>query len=227
MSRLRLAALVLASLAPSVLAVGQYLEKGQDGAGISGSLLFAEEESQYGARLGYSFGGMLDFSAGYSRASVETDGRLNDTLGTEVPGLEYGGNLFAFGLLAHPVKQSAAIPLGFSLEGGYSIGSYGGGDLEAADIDATLSALSVGGILHRTQALGPAFSVLAGVGFGWARVFMEVGDVEEEDSHTSIPLVLEGIVGLPGGGKLVIGPTLTFNENTNVFGLDVTFLKLF
>lgn len=227
MRRLVLASLVLASLAPSALGVGQYLEMGQHGAGVSGSLLFAEEESRFGVGFGYSFFGMLDVAASYGRASVEGEPRRGDTLGPEIPGLEYGGNVFSAGLLAHPIKQTASIPLGLSLEGGFVHGSYGGGDLEDLDLEASVNGYSVGGIVHRTQALGPTFSILAGVGFGWAHVTTEAGDDEVEDSRTAIPVVLEGIVGFSGGGKVIAGPTLTFSDNTTVFSLDVTLLKLF
>jgi hypothetical protein len=209
------ALLCIAGLSTAAFSQGQYLKAGESGIGVTASMEFADEGTTFGVGPTYSYLGYVDVSVMYAHVSVETEGS---------PSIEFTGHNYGAQLAVHPLKQSESMPVGLAVNGMLLHSTYGGGDLEKNDIEGTANGFGLGGMLHRTFAIGEKFAILAGAGYGFAHIAVEIaGTKETEDSH-SYPMTLEGIFNVGEKGKLVIGPEFTFNDVTNVFGVSAAYV---
>ena len=74
----------------------------------------------------------------------------------------------------------------------------------------------------------PSFSVLLGAGYQFTSTTTELGDIEDEETSSDIPLILEGIIPVGEKGKVVIGPSYSFNtEDSHENGLTISATYIF
>ena len=207
------------SIIPSVVfSQGEYLEKGQNGFGISGAFLTNQDENAFGASVGYSFKGIFDIGFGYTREISDDEPKI------------YANNISP-SISIHLLKQNETFPIALSIGASYVKGYYSSDFFDYYGFKLSSSGYILAGKIFRKIQLGSSFSIMPLVGISYYSLTLKAEipsqpDRTEDDSATIFNLGLPLIFDLNKKTMFVISPGLSINNDKdyNTFVISLSFI---
>ena len=211
-----------------VYAQGEYLQEGQSGYAITGSVSTGSHASAMGLSVGYSYRAMIDLSVGLARVSPDDAGRLDGDL--------TAGSL-VLGSAVHLARQSpGGQPVSASAHCGLQK-DYWSTELP---MHPESHALWLGGNFTREMRLGDRQCAHNYLGLRWVRnsVSSKYADATGvQNSQSRLLVTLGAAVAIVTGkvdkrrvsyasSQVVIDPSLTFDtrDGSREFAINVSFL---
>lgn len=218
MKKIILASLIFGAFSTLSHAQSSYLEKGQNGFGISGGFSTNEDISGFTGEVGYSFSGVFDLGLSLSRFGFDQQLFGEDLNATVIsPYVSY-----------LPIKQDDSIPVSFSLNGSYQKQLYSNDVLDENDIDMSGDYFTIGASLFTDVEASDAMKIQprAGVNYitGETKIEDSSGSTSESDNSTVFNLGVSLIFETSPSNSFVVTPSLGIQEDVTTFGLSLSFV---
>jgi outer membrane usher protein FimD/PapC len=215
MKKLQLIILTAIFLPSIAFSQGEYLEKGQNGVGISAGFSTNKDANAFGAGVGYSFSGIFDIGFSYTRATSDDEPEIS-------------ANNILPSVSIHLLKQNENLPISISFSAGYVKGFYSSEFLDEYDLDMSSSGFIVGGSIFGKMKINPNFSIMPSFGISYYSLTLKLEDqygdyIDEDDSTTNINLGLPLLFDM-NNNLLVISPGVSINDDYNTFVVDLSFV---
>jgi len=173
---MQISLILLATIwAGAAVGQGRFLDDGQNGFEINGSLWSGKDYTSLGASFGYSFGAKFDLGLGVSRSSFDDEVIGNDGSGTEF-------TPFAVATIVKPTDTSN---VGVELTAAYGIASFSSDALDFLDWDMSAKALTAGGNLYFRIQSSPTLEIYPAASVDYVSVTAKLedsmGNSEDED----------------------------------------------
>ncbi|MBD3196426.1 MAG: hypothetical protein GF317_15310 [Candidatus Lokiarchaeota archaeon] len=195
---------------------GRYIEKGQNGFGISGGFSSNKDAKGFGGNIGYSISGILDLGFSYSRSTTNDEPKIySDDISPSI-------NI-------HILKQSINVPISFSMGAKYIKSYYSGDFLDDYDLELNSSGFVIGGEIAGKIPIDKDFAVMPSFGISYYSYSAEIKDqygnsAEDDDSVTDFIFELPLIFYVGSKNLFCISPGLSMDEDYNTFFVNLSFI---
>ncbi|MDZ7693611.1 MAG: hypothetical protein U5K69_21245 [Balneolaceae bacterium] len=218
MKKIILTFLIFGCISTLTFAQSSFLEKGQNGFGISGGFSTNENISGFSGGVGYSFSGIFDLGASISRFGFDQ----------QLLGEDLNATVISPFISFLPIKQDEATPVSFALNGSYQKQFYSNDALSNNDIDMSGNFFTIGASLFTDIDASDAMKIQPRVGVnyitGETKIEDSTGSQTESDNSTVFNLGLSLIFDTSPSNSFVVTPSLGFQEDVTTFGLSLSFV---
>lgn len=218
MKKIFLTLIIFGSISTITFAQSSYLEKGQNGFGISGGFSTNENLSGFSGEVGYSFSGIFDLGVSLSRFGFD-----QQLLGTDL-----SATVISPFVSFLPIKQDDSTPVSFGITGSYQKQLFSNDLLSDNDIDMTGDYYSIGASLFTNIEVSNTMKIQpkAGVNYitGKTKIEDSIGSETESDNSTVFNLGLSLIFETSPSNSFVVTPSLGIQEEVTSFGLSLSFI---
>lgn len=195
-----------------------FLEKDQNGFGISGGFSTNKDISGFYGGVGYSFSGVFDLGISVGRFGFDQQLFGEDLNATIIsPFVSY--------LI---VKQDEQIPVTFALNGSYERQIYSNTVLSDNDIDMNGNFFTIGASLYSMFEISEAMKIQPGIGFnyitGEIKLEDSAGSDTESDNTTVFTLGLSLVFQRTPTDTFVVTPAIGFGDDVTTFGISLSFI---
>jgi len=195
-----------------------FLEKGQNGFGISGGFSTNKDISGFSGGVGYSLTGVFDLGISVGRFGFDQQFFGEDLNATTIsPFVSY--------LI---VKQDEQIPVTFALNGSYERQIYSNTALSDNDIDMNGNFFTIGASLYSMFEVSEAMKIQPGIGFnyitGEIKLEDSAGSDTESDNTTVFTLGLSLVFQRTPTDTFVVTPAIGFGDDVTTFGISLSFI---
>ena len=218
MKKITLSLILCFGIIVSAQAQSSFLEKGQNGFGITGGFSTNEDLSGFIGGVGYSFSGVFDLGISVGRFGFDQQ-FFGEDLNTTII------SPFASYMI---VKQDDQIPVSFALNGSYQRQIYSNRVLSDNNIDMTGNFFTIGASLFSTFDASEAMRIQPAIGFdyitGELKIEGSAGSESESDNTTLFTLGLSLIFQTSPTNTFVVTPALGFGDDVTTFGISLSFV---
>lgn len=202
----------------SAQAQSLFLERGQNGFGISGGFSTNEDISGFSGGVGYSFSGVFDLGISVGRFGFDQQFLGEDLNATTI-------SPFASYLI---VKQDEQIPVTFALNASYERQIYSNKVLSDNYIDMNGNFFLIGASLYSMFEVSEAMKIQPSIGFnyitGELKLEDSTGSDTESDNTTLFTLGLSLVFQMSPTNKFVVTPAIGFGNDVTTFGISLSFI---
>lgn len=209
-----LSILLCFGITASALAQSSFLEKGQNGFGISGGYSTNKDLSGFSWGAGFSFSGVFDLGISVGRFGFDQQPPGRDLHATTIsPYASY----FA-------IKQDEQMPVSFAVTVSYERQTYSDKTLRNYDMSGNF--FSIGASLYRMYEASKDVNIQPGIGFTYITGALKVTDISQPVENTAVfTLGLQFIFHNSPTNILVITPLLGFGDDATTLGVTLSLTR--
>lgn len=216
MKKISLSLILCFGIIVSAQAQSSFLEKGQNGFGISGGFATNDDISGFNGGVGYSFSGVFDLGISFGRFGFDQQFFGEDLNATTI-------SPFASYFI---IKQDEQIPVSFAVNGSYERSIYSNQVLSDYNIDMTGNFFTIGASLYSMFEASEAMNIQPGIGFNYITGETKIKDatesITESDNTTLFTFGLSLIFQTSPTNIFVVTPSLGFGDDVTTFGITLS-----
>ena len=195
--------LLIVGCSAQLYSQGYYLERGQNGFGISAGFASNKNASSIGGSAGYSASGIFDFGLSISQISFEE----------KLIGEDVSATALSPFITLHVVKQNETTPVSVALSASYENDSYSSNALDQYNLELSASGITIGALIYGDINTSPTMKVQPSIGL---RYFSSESEIKD-NSGNSITSKDDGtIVGIGVGLLFQTAPNTIFGISPSI-----------
>lgn len=218
MKKIILTILIFGALSTLSFAQSSYLEKGQNGLGISGGFSTNEDITGFSGGVGYSFSGVFDLGVSISRFGFDQ----------KLLGEDLKATVISPFVTFLPIKQDDSTPVSIGINASYQKQFYSNDALSSNDADVTGNFFTIGASIFTDIEASDGMKIQPTAGFnyitGETKIETSTTSQTESDNSTVFNLGLSLIFDSSPSNSFVVTPSLGFQEDVTTFGLSLSFV---